>query len=213
MKANFQIEIKCLVTAPSLLRAIFTHKEYAVTTGKASMDIDFVPVQGMLLGHFPIKHVSIIGKDEVVVFLDGIKSWLKPEEVTSHVREKTLPKLNWGVFMKFKFENLDLQKRVIGDLHASNSQFRLLPDTTVEFEKEDMETDDYGCMLEDVILRQIRGSVFDKWQLLSCPPESVDSYKEYMGKHGIEYEIEIHDGMESFLLSQEHDPDSWEGIV
>lgn len=59
------------------------------------------------------------------------------------------------------------------------------------------------------LICSIRDRQFPSWQIVDCPPEWVDSYKEYMRQRDICFVEELTDGRVSFLISDHYRPGSW----
>jgi hypothetical protein len=64
-------------------------------------------------------------------------------------------------------------------------------------------------VVENEVLAKVRDRVFSRWQVLSCPHETVAGYREYMSHHEIPFVEELIDGEVGFLLPRKYRPHSW----
>src|SRR5437764_6764170 len=60
------------------------------------------------------------------------------------------------------------------------------------------------------LLAKIRGARFDDWQILSCPVDWVNKYRQEMKQREVPYIEELNDGQVEFLLPQKYDPHEWQ---
>jgi hypothetical protein len=59
------------------------------------------------------------------------------------------------------------------------------------------------------ILAKIRDSRFDSWQVLSCPSDWVNKYRQEMKRRKVPFIEELNDGQVEFLLPQNYEPHDW----
>lgn len=63
--------------------------------------------------------------------------------------------------------------------------------------------------VENVLIDEVRHKVFDRWQVVSCPPEWIEVYRTYMKTHNVPFEEEKSDGELEFLLPKRYRPNAW----
>jgi hypothetical protein len=63
--------------------------------------------------------------------------------------------------------------------------------------------------VENDLICSIRDEAFPQWQVLTCPPDWIGSYREYMSGHGILFYEELSDGELWFLLPRRFRPHQW----
>lgn len=59
------------------------------------------------------------------------------------------------------------------------------------------------------VLAKLRSQLFESWQLLSCPEDSLDSYRYTMRKLRVPFAEEVNDNRIEFLIPGDVDPHSW----
>ena len=55
----------------------------------------------------------------------------------------------------------------------------------------------------------IRDKVFPSWQVLTCPKDWIERYRDYMNRHGIPFKEELSDGELWFLIPRKYRPHAW----
>ncbi len=102
----------------------------------------------------------------------------------------------------FRFLNDRLNDLFIHILLGSGLRVGVDDNGVVYFDHADEEA------VED-ILAKIRGSRFDSWQVLSCPGDWVNKYRQEMKRRNVPYIEELNDGQVEFLLPQNYEPHDW----
>jgi hypothetical protein len=64
-------------------------------------------------------------------------------------------------------------------------------------------------LVENELIASVRDVVFFPWQIISCPKDWTQRYKNYMRKHGIPYVEELIDNQLCFLIPRAFRPHSW----
>src|SRR5260221_11402961 len=103
----------------------------------------------------------------------------------------------------FKFIDERLNRRLIDLLKKSGARFTLDAKGTVRYSKNEVET------IENRIISKVRGSIFSKWQIISCPNEWANRYKQYMLARDVPFTEELIDNQLCFLIPRSYRPHSW----
>jgi len=74
----------------------------------------------------------------------------------------------------FKFMNDKLNLRLIGLLKKANIDYFVDRDGVIRYSSRDEE------VVGNELIRRVRNEVFPRWQLLSCPKDWIERYKQYM---------------------------------
>jgi hypothetical protein len=106
----------------------------------------------------------------------------------------------------FKFLDEELNRRLVSSLKRARVPHRLDGSNAVHFSNHDE-----GAIENDVI-SPIRSSVFEQWQVLTCPADWVPRYKAYMLGHGVPFKEELIDGNVAFLLPGNVKPHHWQDL-
>ena len=59
------------------------------------------------------------------------------------------------------------------------------------------------------ILATVRSSVFESWQVLSCPADAVNAYRQVMRQRKVRFVVEVDNNRVEFLIPGDVDPHSW----
>jgi hypothetical protein len=103
----------------------------------------------------------------------------------------------------FVFLEPALNRRLIGLLRKAKIHHIVDPDGMIHYSIKD------APRVENELICAVRRSKFTKWLVQTCPPDWVDTYREYMKTHEIPYCEEIDDGTLWFLLPGRHRPSRW----
>ena len=103
----------------------------------------------------------------------------------------------------FKFISEDLNRRLIDLLKKSGAKFTVDSRGVVHYSKEQER------FIENEVIAQIRGTVFTKWQIISCPSGWAPRYKQYMLQHEVPFAEELIDNQSCFLIPRAYRPHSW----
>ena len=63
--------------------------------------------------------------------------------------------------------------------------------------------------VEDNIISSIRDQVFSSWQILCCPKDWAQAYRDYMLARGVPFAEELIDNELCFLIPRRYRPHSW----
>jgi len=103
----------------------------------------------------------------------------------------------------FRFADDDLNRRLIAVLEEADFRHSVDENEVIRYLPKDEES------FENDFVGAIRDKVFTSWQVLTCPIECTDLYKQYMRAHEIPFKEEMIDGQLWFLLPQKYRPDRW----
>jgi hypothetical protein len=103
----------------------------------------------------------------------------------------------------FRFQNEKLNRRLVELLRKSNAKCLIDRKGVVRYPRGETE------VVENDVICEIRSSVFPRWQLVFCPRDWLDSYKNYMLNHGVPFEEELSDDEVCFLIPRGYRPHSW----
>lgn len=103
----------------------------------------------------------------------------------------------------FKFLDDDLNRQLIGRLKRTKIKHHVGKDGFVHYSPDDEE------VVENEIICPLRDKVFPAWQVLTCPPDWVETYKKYMTHRGIPFHEELSNGEAWFLLPAKYRPHRW----
>jgi hypothetical protein len=71
----------------------------------------------------------------------------------------------------------------------------------------------YSAVVNDVVendlICSIRDQVFPSWQVLTCPNDWVERYRDFMINRGIPFKEELSDGEFWFLIPRKYRPHAW----
>lgn len=102
----------------------------------------------------------------------------------------------------FRFLDECLNRQLIAAFGKSEIKHAVAKDGTIRYSPADEHAG------EDLIC-SVRAGVFPSWQILTCPPDWIAVYREYMNDHAIRFHEEIDDGTLWFLLSRRLRPHMW----
>jgi len=105
--------------------------------------------------------------------------------------------------LSFRFADEQLNRRLIALLKRNRIRHFVDKQGVVHYSAEDEDA------VENEAIVSIRNGVFAYWQVLSCPKEWADSYRQHMTKHGIPFQEEESQGELWFLLPRKYRPHMW----
>jgi len=107
--------------------------------------------------------------------------------------------------MDSSFRFLDDQRnhRLMNSVRKADIKHCIDADGVLHFSSRDDE------LVENELIKSLRDERFPSWQILSCPSDWTERYREYMMRHAIPFEEELIDGQTSFLISRKHRPLQW----
>lgn len=76
-------------------------------------------------------------------------------------------------------------------------------DGTIRYSQADEE------LVENELLRQVRDRIFSHWQVITCPADWTNRYKNYMVKHDVPFVEELIDNELCFLIPRKFRPHLW----
>ncbi len=103
----------------------------------------------------------------------------------------------------FRFADEELNRRLIGLLQKHDVKHSVGKDRAIHYSSMDTE------LVENELIASVRDEVFFPWQIISCPKDWTQRYKNYMRKHGIPYVEELIDNQLCFLIPRTFRPHSW----
>lgn len=103
----------------------------------------------------------------------------------------------------FKFRDNALNQRLLDELRRAGVQHEIDDRGAISYSAADEE------IVEGEIIPKIRQSVFSDWQVVCCPKDWADRYREYMERKRIRYVEEESDGKPEFLIAGKARPHSW----
>jgi hypothetical protein len=105
--------------------------------------------------------------------------------------------------LSFRFAEDDLNRRLIARLRKNRIRHSVEENGVIHYSREDEEA------VENDLICSIRNRVFPSWQVLSCPKEWTQQYRQYMTHHDIPFTEELVDGQLWFLLPRKYRPHRW----
>jgi tRNA G46 methylase TrmB len=108
-----------------------------------------------------------------------------------------------GLTRSFKFVDGHLNRRVLSLMKKARINHVMTDDGVAHFSPDDEE------LVENDLLGSIRNEVFSSWQILSCPRDWTERYRQYMLHHDIPFREELENDQLCFLLPLKYRPHSW----
>ena len=106
--------------------------------------------------------------------------------------------------LSFKFADDELNQKLIALVKGVRwEQVVIDDDGVVHYSAVDEE------LMENDLIRSIRDQVFPSWQIISCPKNWTELYKQYMVQHGVPFAEEWIDNQLCFLIPRRYRPHSW----
>ncbi len=103
----------------------------------------------------------------------------------------------------FRFSDEKLNRRLISLLQRHGVRHSVGKNGAVRYAPEDTE------LVENELIASIRDKVFSSWQIISCPKDCAEHYRNYITKHGVPYVEELIDDQLCFLIPRTYRPHSW----
>lgn len=103
----------------------------------------------------------------------------------------------------FRFLDDRLNKMLIARLSESGIRHSVQKDGTIKYSAE------HDSVVENEFISSVRNEAFPSWQVLTCPPEWICSYKRYMLDGSIPYFEELSNGELWFLIPRKFRPQTW----
>src|SRR5688572_29998652 len=103
----------------------------------------------------------------------------------------------------FRFLNPELQHQFVALLNEAEVNYKLDRDGAVHY------TEAEEQRIENEVLSRVRDSIFEEWQIISCPGEWAAEYKHYMTAQQVPYVEELIDGQLGFLIPRSYRPHAW----
>jgi hypothetical protein len=108
-----------------------------------------------------------------------------------------------NVKFSFRFRDETLNRRLISLIKQSQAHCSVDSRGVVRYAADDVD------LIENEIISRVRTSVFPRWQIICCPSEWAESYKQYMLAHGIPHVEELSDRERCFLVPRKFRPHAW----
>lgn len=103
----------------------------------------------------------------------------------------------------FKFLDSQLNRRLLDILKKRRDAFVVDAGGAVRMSPEN------EIVLHNEILPDLRAEKFASWQLITCPEDWIESYKEYMATNAVPFTEEIENGDLWFMIPGSYKPHSW----
>jgi len=103
----------------------------------------------------------------------------------------------------FKFLDDDLNQRLLALLRKDKIKHEVGNDGIIRYSPDEED------VIENNFIFSIRDQVFPSWQVLTCPRDWAERYKEYMSRHRIPFHEEFSNGELWFLLPRKYRPGRW----
>jgi hypothetical protein len=103
----------------------------------------------------------------------------------------------------FKFVDADLNEDLLQLLQEAKIPYLVDKDGAILYSADDEET------VENDLIPAIRDTIFPSWQVLTCPPDWIASYREYIAAHGVPIREELSNGECWFLIPRKYRPSAW----
>jgi hypothetical protein len=103
----------------------------------------------------------------------------------------------------FKFSEADLNRRLVSLLKKRQISHSVDENGAIHYSPKDEER------VENDLISSIRKRIFPAWQVLSCPTEWTEQYRQYMLQHNIPFKEEWNNGQLCFLLPRKNYPHRW----
>jgi hypothetical protein len=103
----------------------------------------------------------------------------------------------------FKFVNAELNRRFLALVKKAGIRCLIDNEGAVHYAPADEE------VVENDLIRSIRDEAFSSWQILSCPKDWANRYKDYMIRQDVSFVEELIGGQLCFLIPRRYRPHSW----
>jgi hypothetical protein len=105
--------------------------------------------------------------------------------------------------LSFRFADDELNDKLIDLVKKNRIKHSVDDGGIVHFSPDDED------VMENTLICSIRDDVFTSWQVLSCPRDWTDCYREYMAQHDVPFHEELIDDGVCFLIPRRYRPNSW----
>jgi len=102
-----------------------------------------------------------------------------------------------------RFSNLDLNEKLIRLLKKRRVEHRADEDGVLDYSATDID------LVENELICTIRSQIFPSWQILTCPPDSTEIYRNYMTAHDVPFVEECINGDRWYLIPSKYRPHTW----
>lgn len=106
--------------------------------------------------------------------------------------------------LSFKFMDANRNRKLLASVKTAGIKHRLDATKVLHFSSDDED------VVGNKLIKPLRDEQFQSWQVLSCPTEWTERYRQYMRKHRIPFSEELIDGETCFLISGHQTPLDWE---
>src|SRR5438445_7659988 len=100
----------------------------------------------------------------------------------------------------FRFVDDSLNRRLIALMKKRGVRHLVGKDGIIRYKADDEE------LVENKLLEPIRESVFQPWQIISCPKDWAERYKSYMVHHRVPFVEELINSQLCFLIPRKYRP-------
>jgi hypothetical protein len=105
--------------------------------------------------------------------------------------------------LSFKFVDDVLNKKLIGLVKKAGSSHSVDDGGAIHYSPNDEET------MENDLIGAVRSLICDPWQVLTCPQNWVEIYRQYMIQHNIPFSEELMDDQMWFIIPGKYRPQAW----
>jgi len=103
----------------------------------------------------------------------------------------------------FRFNDEALNRKLVGLLMKHRIAYSVDGSGTIRYSAESEE------VVENQLISKVRDGVFPSWQIVTCPKDWVQRYKDYMIQHGVPFREEMTDNELWFLIPRRYRPHKW----
>jgi hypothetical protein len=103
----------------------------------------------------------------------------------------------------FKFVNGELNRRFLALVKKAGIRCLIDDGGAVHYAPADVE------VVENELICPIRDAVFSSWQILHCPKNWANRYKDHMIRQDVPFVEELIDGQLCFLIPRKYRPHAW----
>ena len=105
--------------------------------------------------------------------------------------------------LSFRFVEDALNKKLIGLVKKAGISHSVDDSGTIHYLPNDEET------MENDLIGAVRSLIFDPWQVLTCPQNWLEIYRQHMVQHNIPFSEELIDDQMWFIIPAKYRPQSW----
>jgi hypothetical protein len=108
-----------------------------------------------------------------------------------------------GKRQSFRFLDKELNLKLIGLVKKANIDHAIDKEGVIHYSADDEE------VVGNDLICSIRDKTLPSWQVLTCPSDWIERYRDYMSRHNIPFREELSNGELWFLIPRKCRPHSW----